>query len=339
MVERDLFETATACDLLVTCLLDGDQAMATDVLTDDDTRDVTVALLRWAITGDTRAAQDAGFTPTRGREAFRPVAQPPAADAAAAAGSVASAVMLTGRVGWRGDPGHLRRCPVTAAGGAAFWIDYDYDRENASDGVGRNGAYVRRSSALAESWDGTWDDPQVRQARFAEAAWATATTPVMSPGFVRRHPRVISAAVQYNTWDVTLTGTVQLITPWPRSLAGSRDLAAWPVVAGLASGNAGRPALARARRRRTRRIRVPDGERLAVLPAASLREPAPGAIRSRRLRGGNSPGDGRGAGAGNEHRGRARDRDPGAILMPQRKAGAAALRHKTRTAAASAFVA
>src|SRR4051794_40892627 len=29
---RDLFETAAACDLLVTCLLDGDQAMATDVL-------------------------------------------------------------------------------------------------------------------------------------------------------------------------------------------------------------------------------------------------------------------------------------------------------------------
>jgi hypothetical protein len=111
---------------------------------------------------------------------------------------------------------------VTAVGGAAFWIDYEYDRENASDGISRYGAYVRRSSALAESWDGTWDDPQVRQARFAEAAWATATTPVMSPGFVRRHPRVISAAVQYNTWDATLTGTVQLITPWPRSLASSR---------------------------------------------------------------------------------------------------------------------
>ena len=34
-----------------------------------------------------------------------------------------------------------------AADGAAFWIDYDYDRENASDGVSRYGAYVRRSSA------------------------------------------------------------------------------------------------------------------------------------------------------------------------------------------------
>jgi hypothetical protein len=58
---RELFETAAACDLLVTCLLDGDQAMATDVLADDDTRDVAVALLRWAITGDSQAAQSAGF--------------------------------------------------------------------------------------------------------------------------------------------------------------------------------------------------------------------------------------------------------------------------------------
>jgi hypothetical protein len=59
---RDLFETAAACDLLVTCLLDGDKAMATDVLADDDTRDVTVALLRWAITGD-RQAQNTGLVP------------------------------------------------------------------------------------------------------------------------------------------------------------------------------------------------------------------------------------------------------------------------------------
>jgi hypothetical protein len=63
---RDLFETAAACDLLVTCLLDGDQAMATDVLADDDTRDVTVTLLRWAITGDCQAAHNAGFVLPQG---------------------------------------------------------------------------------------------------------------------------------------------------------------------------------------------------------------------------------------------------------------------------------
>ena len=46
----------------MTCLLDGDQAMATDVLADDDTRDIAVALLRWAITGDSRSVQRAGLT-------------------------------------------------------------------------------------------------------------------------------------------------------------------------------------------------------------------------------------------------------------------------------------
>jgi hypothetical protein len=112
---------------------------------------------------------------------------------------------------------------VTAADVAAFWIDYDDDRQNTSNGVSRYSAYGRRSSMLAESWDGTWDDPQVGQARFAEAAWATATTPVMSPGFVRCHPRVISAAVQFNAWDATLNGSVQLVTPWPHALASFSD--------------------------------------------------------------------------------------------------------------------
>jgi hypothetical protein len=108
-------------------------------------------------------------------------------------------------------------------GSTAFWIDDDYDRENASDGISRFGAYVRRARELPECWDGTWDDPQVRQARFAAAAWATATTPVMSPGFVRRHPRVISGRVEFNGWDATLAGAVKLVTPWPQPLARSRD--------------------------------------------------------------------------------------------------------------------
>ena len=167
-----------------------------------------------------------------------------------------------------------------ASDGAAFWIDYDYDRENASDGVSRYGAYVRQSSMFADSWDGTWDDAQVRQARFAEAAWATATTPVMSPGFVRRHPRVISAVVQFNTWDATLAGSVQLVTPWPHALASSRDWQRdvwwqdWP------TETLGGDALAGARRARADRARVPDGERLAGLPATRSRRPAACAVRA-----------------------------------------------------------
>jgi len=110
---------------------------------------------------------------------------------------------------------------------AAFWIDEEYDRDQASDGISRFGAYVRQSPAiadyLAECDDAAGQDQPTWQARFAAAAWSTATTPVMSPGYVRRHPRVISAHVEFNAWDGTLTGAVELVTPWPQPLARCRD--------------------------------------------------------------------------------------------------------------------
>lgn len=110
---------------------------------------------------------------------------------------------------------------------AAFWIDEDYDRGQASDGVSRFGAYVRKSGAIAECLaecnDVAGQDRQTLQARFAAAAWATALPPVMSPGHVRRHRRVPSARVEVNPWDATLAGAVELVTPWPQPLAGSRD--------------------------------------------------------------------------------------------------------------------
>jgi hypothetical protein len=113
-----------------------------------------------------------------------------------------------------------------AAGGQAFWTDDEYDREHASDGVSRYGHYVRsaaRSGLMAECWDGTWDDDQVRRVRFAIAAWETASTPVMAPGYIRRHPRLLSGGVEYCAWDGSLTGTAALAAPWPQPLARSRD--------------------------------------------------------------------------------------------------------------------
>ena len=104
---------------------------------------------------------------------------------------------------------------------AAFWIDQEYDRDQASDGISRFGAYVRKSTAIAECWDGTWDDSGTRQVRFAAAAWSTATGPVMVPGYVRHHPRVLTGTVACNGWDGTLNGLVRLVTPWPQPLAQS----------------------------------------------------------------------------------------------------------------------
>ena len=107
-------------------------------------------------------------------------------------------------------------------GTAAFWIDEEYDRDQASDGVSRFGAYVRKATALAECGDGTWDGPGTRQVQFAAAARATATGPVMTPGYVRHHPRVLAGTVACNAWDGTLNGVVRLVTPWPQPLTQSR---------------------------------------------------------------------------------------------------------------------
>jgi hypothetical protein len=48
---REWFETAAACDLLLTRVLEGDQVLATDVLTDPSSRYLAKKLLRWAVTG------------------------------------------------------------------------------------------------------------------------------------------------------------------------------------------------------------------------------------------------------------------------------------------------
>ncbi len=57
------FETAAACDLLLSCVLNGDQFLATDVLTDPCSQDLAWALLRLAITSqpddETCKAEDA----------------------------------------------------------------------------------------------------------------------------------------------------------------------------------------------------------------------------------------------------------------------------------------
>ena len=46
------FETAAACDLLLSCVLNGDQFMATDVLTEPGSQDLARALLSLAIAGE-----------------------------------------------------------------------------------------------------------------------------------------------------------------------------------------------------------------------------------------------------------------------------------------------
>ncbi|MER7579963.1 hypothetical protein [Kitasatospora sp. NPDC097691] len=62
-------------------------------------------------------------------------------------------------------------------------VDDTADRENASDGHSRYGAYIAHHAA-----DFHDDDQPLRPVDFAAAAWRTATSPVMAPGYAVVRP-------------------------------------------------------------------------------------------------------------------------------------------------------
>jgi hypothetical protein len=53
---------------------------------------------------------------------------------------------------------------------------------------------------------------------WAAFAWRRATGPVMSPGYVRCHPRVLAARLERSSWDGSLAAAVTLISSWPEEL-------------------------------------------------------------------------------------------------------------------------
>jgi hypothetical protein len=77
------------------------------------------------------------------------------------------------------------------------WVDADWDRSQASDGISRYGAYLRGHTELFDPWqeasDGVTRDP----GEFAVAAFGVATGPIMSPGYVGWHPRVLDHQVSH----------------------------------------------------------------------------------------------------------------------------------------------
>lgn len=70
----------------------------------------------------------------------------------------------------------------------AFTTDDRYDRENASNGRSRYGAYLDHHRHLflddgVTTADVVW---------FAFSAWEIASSPIMAPGYLRTHPRVLA---------------------------------------------------------------------------------------------------------------------------------------------------
>lgn len=93
----------------------------------------------------------------------------------------------------------------------AFWIDAAYDRQTASDRISRFGAYVRDRAGMTAEW---WDNPDAA-AEWAVWIWQVATPPIMAPGYVGHHPRILSAQVIRSGWDGSLCGQVDVIIDLP----------------------------------------------------------------------------------------------------------------------------
>ena len=108
-----------------------------------------------------------------------------------------------------------------------FWTDAEYDADHADcAGGSRYAAYVRDGNF--EPW--TDRDRHIELAAFA---WRRATTPVMSPGYVRRHPRIATVQIERSDWDGSLVAMVDLLVPRPESLRhlsadGGRPWRDWP---------------------------------------------------------------------------------------------------------------
>ncbi|HEX5401873.1 MAG TPA: hypothetical protein VFX16_06185 [Pseudonocardiaceae bacterium] len=105
---------------------------------------------------------------------------------------------------------------------AAFAADDEYDREMASDGCSRFGAYLRQSCGAFR------DDiePTQNPLLFALAAWRISQPPIMTPGYVRRHPCVLEADEHWDD-EGRVALTVQLAAPMPMSVVRSGCCSEW----------------------------------------------------------------------------------------------------------------
>jgi hypothetical protein len=85
-----------------------------------------------------------------------------------------------------------------ATRGRVCWVDADWDRARASDGVSRYGAYLRgHTEEFAPLYGPDAGGITLDPGEFAAAAVRVATGPIMSPGYVRWHPRVLDHTVSH----------------------------------------------------------------------------------------------------------------------------------------------
>lgn len=98
------------------------------------------------------------------------------------------------------------------------WIEYQHDRDAASDGVSRYGVYLRQNLKQ-------FDQDQDRKS-FAASAWYVATHE-MTPGFVRFRPDLHGIDLDQDEYDHGLVATVHVPLLAPRSALATPGTETW----------------------------------------------------------------------------------------------------------------
>lgn len=104
----------------------------------------------------------------------------------------------------------------------AFTVDETYDRDYASDGRSRFGAYLRQKANMFHDGSQMATDNQ----RFALSAWRIAQSPIMAPAYVQPHPRIQGTNECWDD-DGRSALNVLLATPLPRTLERSLPGRQW----------------------------------------------------------------------------------------------------------------
>lgn len=136
-------------------------------------------------------------------------------------------------------------------------IDEADDRESASDGISRFGAYVRqRAHLFVDDWE------PLSPVSFAVTVWSVATSPVMSPPYARLGADVWGISCHHGDEPGVLVVDVEVRLPWPIELRDDETMRGWAD-------------WARARRRDNDGVQLldPVQDRVAALFSAHLRVP------------------------------------------------------------------
>ncbi|WP_026415635.1 hypothetical protein [Actinomadura oligospora] len=121
------------------------------------------------------------------------------------------------------SPTYLRDLAPDDSG--VFWVSEVDDRERASDGKSRYGAYLRQNLHLFDPWDekSVGSDP----VEFVTVAWQVATSPVMAPPYLHcRWDRLLSAKI-WRADTGAAVANLELVSSAPSELERSGLARSW----------------------------------------------------------------------------------------------------------------